>query len=302
MKIIIGIFISLIIVGGGYFFYLGNTDYESKYNFDFEPYNRNTSEPTKKESVSENDSESIETDDVNEDNERLQDYTKVETEDEVLAEEKSEAVIVSNECRPFKRNLNLGSEGEDVSILQQYLVSKGFLSTTYQKGFFDSKTESALFNLQKSYWGSASIEEYDYGTLTGISVDLLNDLHCEGEVGNTTLKRRGGGIAMKSRAFSLVTDIYYNYFDNQKTFRDACSDVDVKKDIAALENDLSTFINCKATEKSFMIFGPYPPSDYRYWCSSVEITGPNDSDSELISTFMETKPAVEDYTCTDLSG
>ena len=132
----------------------------------------------------------------------------MEKEDEVFAEVKSEAIAVSNECRPFKRNLRLESEGEDVSILQQYLVSKGFLSNTYQKGLFDSKTESALFNLQKSYWGSASIEEYDYGILTGIPVNLLNDLHCEGEVGNITLKRRGDGVVMKSRAFSLVTDTY----------------------------------------------------------------------------------------------
>src|SRR5438552_3394844 len=50
----------------------------------------------------------------------------------------------------FSRDLTVGSKGDDVSALQQLLISNGFLNIAAPTGYFGGLTKAALVKWQKS--------------------------------------------------------------------------------------------------------------------------------------------------------
>lgn len=51
----------------------------------------------------------------------------------------------------FKKNLKLGSRGEDVSALQQFLVGEGVYPEAMVTGYFGPKTQTAVIRFQEKY-------------------------------------------------------------------------------------------------------------------------------------------------------
>ncbi|MES3005759.1 MAG: peptidoglycan-binding domain-containing protein [Patescibacteria group bacterium] len=69
----------------------------------------------------------------------------------------------------FTKNLGLGSEGADVRMLQKFLVSKGFLSSSDVSGYFGNRTKTALAGYQASV-GIAPADGY-FGPITRARVN-----------------------------------------------------------------------------------------------------------------------------------
>ena len=59
-------------------------------------------------------------------------------------------------CLPLARDLSIGSQGDDVSSLQQMLVNNGFLSASSTTGFFGAITAHAVMQFQSQFGVSAS--------------------------------------------------------------------------------------------------------------------------------------------------
>lgn len=60
------------------------------------------------------------------------------------------SAVSSGQC-DFPRNLALGSSGQDVLALQQYLTSEGVLGGVSSAGYFDAATEAAVQRWQASH-------------------------------------------------------------------------------------------------------------------------------------------------------
>jgi len=65
---------------------------------------------------------------------------------------------------PFTRNLTLGSQGSDVTALQNILISQSYLGAGYDTGYFGHLTEGALVKFQLAH-GISPASGY-YGSKT----------------------------------------------------------------------------------------------------------------------------------------
>ena len=93
------------------------------------------------------------------------------------------------QCPQFTRNLSIGSEGSDVSDLQQTLLGDGFLSASSTTGFFGQLTARALSEFQ-THFGITSSSTGFFGALTR---NFLGD-HCQGRGGQGSGGGQGGGM------------------------------------------------------------------------------------------------------------
>lgn len=107
----------------------------------------------------------------------------------------------ANSCdATITRTLTLGSHGDDVATLQDYLHNSGYLAVQ-SNGYYGKATSNAVKLFQSRYGIKVT------GTVGPISQDILNNLICGNEVSPVSVNYQNTGVTYVPNTVSSVTQI-----------------------------------------------------------------------------------------------
>lgn len=172
----------------------------------------------------------------------------------------------SSTCGSFNRILKLGSNGQDVASLQDFLVKQNLLTVSvYTKGKFEESTKTALDAYQEANFGIDGRRYYNYGVLSGITMEIIND-RCNGIVDSVSVaQKRGKDAAVKARINSTITASII-YGEKEGTYKGLCSSAVKEIEDLRLLEEFTKDVVCNDSEKSWAISAYLPSTEGKYYC------------------------------------
>lgn len=136
---------------------------------------------------------------------------------------------------PFQRDLTIGSRGQDVILLQEFLESRGFLSMPpgVSRGYFGALTRSALARFQSSMYIVPAAGYF--GPKTRGMIDSLGPVGGSAVIDADTIKTQQANAAIQSYFAEQIGDYTINYRTGPRVdTASECVDLSARPDPATL--------------------------------------------------------------------
>jgi peptidoglycan hydrolase-like protein with peptidoglycan-binding domain len=159
----------------------------------------------------------------------------------------------SNQCPHIERGLGYGSRGDDVRMLQSFLVRENLLPADFVTGYFGSNTEAAVMKWQVAQHivSSGSPLTTGYG-LVGVRTLASFNASCAASVSQNTAAKEFTALSILPKKKSLVFNIDQNFGNGIVQKQDSVGLTRVMQAMKAFSTNYSVYaqVSTAASDKT----------------------------------------------------